>query len=46
MMRILIALTLLMVSGCVTQTVRVPKPDDTSDDRRSEWQKLEDRLGV
>ena len=45
-MRILLALTVLMVSGCLKHAVREPKPDDTSKDGKSELQQLEDRLGV
>ena len=46
MLRILVALTLLMVSGCSTQMVRAPKPEDTSNEGKSEKQLLEERLGV
>ena len=49
-MRILIALTLLMASGCLKQAVRESKPADTpTEDKtegKSEVQQLEDRLGV
>jgi hypothetical protein len=45
-MRLLIALTVLMVSGCLKQTVREPKPADTSNEGKSEIRELEDRLGV
>jgi hypothetical protein len=45
-MRILLALTLLLVSGCLKHAVREPKPDDSSNDGKTEVQKLEDRLGV
>ena len=45
-MRLLLALTVLIVSGCLKQAVRESKTDDTSNDGKSEKQQLEDRLGV
>jgi hypothetical protein len=45
-MRILMALAVLMMSGCLKHTVREPKPKDTSNEGKSEIWQLEDRLGV
>jgi hypothetical protein len=45
-MRILIALTVLMLSGCLKHAVREPKPEDTSNEGKSEKRQLEDRLGI
>ena len=45
-MRILIALVVLVVSGCMKHAVREPKPEDPSKAEKSEVQLLEERLGV
>ena len=45
-MRILMVLTMLMVTGCLKHTVREPKTEDTSNEGKSEIRQLEDRLGV
>jgi hypothetical protein len=46
MLRTLVALTLLMMSGCSTPTVRAPKPQDASNKGKSEKELLEERLGI
>ena len=45
-MRILMALTVLLMSGCLKQTARKATPEDTPNEGKTEIQQLEDRLGV
>jgi|GEM_PF-5791062 len=46
MLRILLVLALLVVSGCAAQSVRPPQSDDPANEGKTEKQLLEDRLGV
>ena len=45
-MRILLALSVLFLSGCAQLASRETKPTEKTEDDRSEVQQLEDRLGI
>ena len=46
LVRILLIVSLILLSGCTRHAVRESQVDDNSDDHKSEIRQLEDRLGV